>query len=118
MFPPDSSVVEFPTLPESDLGDREKARDLEVRRLEAVTQALWSKRGDPRVAEAIGRLSDRRAKLLGLDAPERREETHKVIDMTMKEAIRELEACGRAAERAKRSGLMIVEGGQPKAVEE
>lgn len=36
-----------------------------------------------------------------------------LIDMTPEEAVRELEACARAAERARRSGLVVVDRGQP-----
>lgn len=55
----------------SELRDAEAVRDIELERLDALTSALWpdAMAGD---AQAVGRLTElmnRRAKLLGLDAP-------------------------------------------------
>ncbi len=47
----------------------EKVRAMELRRADALLQALWKKRADPKAARAILGAMDRRAKLLGLDAP-------------------------------------------------
>lgn len=47
------------------------ALPLELMRLDAMLAELWDKRADPRVADSILRISERRAKLLGLDAPTR-----------------------------------------------
>lgn len=49
----------------------ERLRDLEARRLDLWTVALSAgiKSGDPRAIGAAVRLSERRARLLGLDAP-------------------------------------------------
>lgn len=50
-------------------------RTLELERLDAMWLALYPKRKEPRVADSLVRLMDRRAKLLGLDAPKRIEQT-------------------------------------------
>ena len=49
----------------------ERHRDLELRRLERATLGLWTKvqAGDERAVLAYVRVADRKAKLLGLDAP-------------------------------------------------
>jgi hypothetical protein len=44
-------------------------RTLEVRRLDEMLADLWGKRKQPLVADRILRIMERRAKLLGLDAP-------------------------------------------------
>jgi hypothetical protein len=49
--------------------ETEKLRSLELHRLDAITWALWPKKHEPRHALAILRASERRARLLGLDAP-------------------------------------------------
>lgn len=51
----------------------EAHRQLELDRLDAMQNALWPKilDGDPRAVDSALRLMDRRAKLLGLDAPQR-----------------------------------------------
>ena len=61
-------------LGELDALTKEKAerhRDLELRRLERATLGLWTKvqAGDERAILAWVRCADRKAKLLGLDAP-------------------------------------------------
>ncbi len=53
----------------------ERVRDIEIRRLDAQLVALWPSRSDPRASDTILRISDRRAKLLGLDAPEKHDVT-------------------------------------------
>lgn len=50
-------------------------RDLEVRRLDKIQNALWDNRAKPDVAMALIRLSQRRADLLGLDAPKKIEQS-------------------------------------------
>ena len=52
-------------------------RELEVQRLDEFLRALWPKiqTGNPRAIETALKVSERRAKLLGLDAPEKREVT-------------------------------------------
>jgi hypothetical protein len=51
----------------------ERVRAIEVRRLDAIVMSLWGRRSDPRHADTILRAMDRRARLLGLDAPTRAE---------------------------------------------
>lgn len=52
-------------------------RELEVQRLDEFLRALWPKiqTGNPRAIETALKVAERRAKLLGLDAPEKREVT-------------------------------------------
>jgi Uncharacterized conserved protein (DUF2285) len=49
----------------------ERVRRLELYRLDKIRIALDSKKGDPRVADTLIRISERVAKLHGLDAPQR-----------------------------------------------
>lgn len=57
---------------------------LELSRLDALTQTLWAqaRRGDLQAIDRIVKLMNRRAKYLGLDAPER----HEVITLDAIEA--------------------------------
>lgn len=50
---------------------------LELERLDGLFLALWPKREDPKRAEMLIRISERRSRLLGLDAPQRHEVTGK-----------------------------------------
>lgn len=54
--------------------DIEAVRALEVRRTEALILGLWPNRQQPRYADTILRILERRARLLGLDAPTRIDE--------------------------------------------
>lgn len=47
----------------------EHVRRLELERLDAMTAALSDRQGIPRVADSLLRIMERRARLLGLDAP-------------------------------------------------
>ena len=49
----------------------ERVRRLELYRLDKIRLSLDSKKGDPRVADTLIRISERVAKLHGLDAPQR-----------------------------------------------
>lgn len=55
----------------------EKLRDLELQRCDKMTLALWPKlrAGDEKAARALVAVMDRRAKLLGLDVPQKHEVT-------------------------------------------
>jgi hypothetical protein len=44
-------------------------RQMELARLDEIQLKLWDKRGDPRAADTLLRLFERRSKLMGLDAP-------------------------------------------------
>lgn len=50
---------------------------IELERLDALWFALWPKRDDPKRAEMLLRISERRARLLGLDSAQRHEVTGK-----------------------------------------
>lgn len=67
----------------------ERLRDIELARLDRMTAKLGRKMGDHRAVTALVKVMDRRAKLLGLDAPTRLEHTGKdgaPIEHAMKEA--------------------------------
>jgi hypothetical protein len=49
----------------------ERVRQLELYRLDRIRLSLDPKKGDPRVADTLIRISERVAKLHGLDAPQR-----------------------------------------------
>ena len=53
--------------------DAEKVRAVELQRLDSMLMSLWGHRSDPRTADTILRAMDRRARLLGLDSPDRHE---------------------------------------------
>lgn len=44
-------------------------RAIELRRLDMMSRGLWSKLDDPQAVNALRQISERRSKLLGLDAP-------------------------------------------------
>lgn len=46
-----------------------QVREVEVARLDAMHAELWDQRGDPRTADTLLRIAERRSKLLGLDEP-------------------------------------------------
>ncbi len=47
----------------------EQVRQMEVMRVDAIIESLWENRGVPRASEVILKAQERRARLLGLDAP-------------------------------------------------
>ncbi len=51
--------------------DAHELRAMELERLDALTQACWEKAmdGDPQMIDKLLRISERRARFLGLDAP-------------------------------------------------
>ena len=53
----------------------EVLRAIEVRRCDALAMKLWPQSGNPRVTDSILRVMERRARLLGLDAPQKVAET-------------------------------------------
>jgi hypothetical protein len=54
--------------------DANQLRAMEVKRTEALLVGLWPNRQQPRYADTILRILERRARLLGLDAPTRIDE--------------------------------------------
>jgi len=94
----------------------EKFRTLQVRQCEEMIKSLWPTRANPRVADSIGRVQQRLARLLGLDAPEKID-LHKTggspADMSLEEAAAEIGRAAAALERAKRGGkLEMLAGGK------
>jgi hypothetical protein len=80
-------------------------RDLELDRIEKTARALEPRieQGDVRAAEVWNKLSERRAKLMGLDKPERREVTvmtEDALDKAIREAREEMERKARSAQEA------------------
>jgi len=53
-------------------------RRVELERLDAMTLSLWEERSNPRVTDSLLRISERRARLLGIDAPEKIEHSGKM----------------------------------------
>jgi hypothetical protein len=53
----------------------DEVRTLELERLDDLIDALWEKRKQPQYTDRILRIMERRAKLLGLDAPTRTDVT-------------------------------------------
>jgi len=55
--------------------DADHIRAVEIERLDALLLAIWGEatRGDPALIDRVLRIMDRRAKLLGLDAPTKQE---------------------------------------------
>jgi hypothetical protein len=51
-------------------------RELELARLEGIIAKLWPKRNTPRAADSLERLIRARARLLGLEAAEKKDVTH------------------------------------------
>lgn len=49
--------------------DAAKVRELELERLTGIYEKLYPKRDDPRAADTLVRIAERRSRLLGLDAP-------------------------------------------------
>jgi hypothetical protein len=85
--------------------DVEAMRDLELDRIEKTARALEPRieQGDVRAAEVWNKLSERRAKLMGLDKPERREVTvmtEDALDKAIREAREEMERKARSAQEA------------------
>jgi hypothetical protein len=81
----------------------EAHRQLELDRLDAMQNALWDKvlAGDTKAIDTTLRLMDRRAKLLGLDAPQRHELTLESIDAALADVEEQLAvARSQAAEAA------------------
>lgn len=70
-------------------GKREELVDdvtrLELQRLDALVEALWPNRADPQVANALIRVTETRAKLLALFAPERHE-----VNLTARKDVTQL----------------------------
>lgn len=63
----------------------EAARSFELERLDRIESAAWARvdLGDPRALDVLIRISDRRARLLGLDAPAK-------VDLSMDAVDREI----------------------------
>lgn len=53
----------------------DEVRMLEVERLDSLLNGLWQRRHVPEITDRILRIMERRAKLLGLDAPVRSDVT-------------------------------------------
>lgn len=69
--------AELLELREQTKSDAVEVRELELQRCDEMILGLWPavRRGDPKAVMAAVRVSDRRARLLGLDAPSKQEVT-------------------------------------------
>ena len=58
----------------------DELRKMEVERFDVMINSLWPKvlNGDARATEVAVKVMERRAKMLGIDAPEKREDTHTI----------------------------------------
>lgn len=67
----------------------EEVRDQEVERLDQALEALWPKveKGDDKALHSLLRLQERRSKLLGLDAPQKIDQTSSDGTMSPQPAI-------------------------------
>jgi hypothetical protein len=67
--------AELLELREQTKADAAEVRDLELQRCDEMILGLWPavRRGDPKAVSAAVRVSERRSKLLGLDAPSKSE---------------------------------------------
>lgn len=72
----------------------EKARRIELERLDRLQLALWpaATGGDVEAARAVLQIMDRRARLLGLDKPQRVDIYHQLIDAAREAGLSEAEA--------------------------
>jgi len=90
--------------------DVEQVRDMEVNRLDGMLEKLYPRRKDPRTADTILRLMDRRSKLLGLDVPNKVDVNVTGLEkLSDEELVKKAEAVFRrsarkSAEEAERSG--------------
>lgn len=73
------------------ISDTTEAKRTDLARTEALIVALWpsAMNGKAHVVDRIVSLMQHKAKLLGLNAPEKREDTHRIEVMTMVEGIAE-----------------------------
>jgi hypothetical protein len=73
----DDINAELLDLREQTQQDAQTVKDLELQRCDAMTQGLWTavETGDPKAVMAAVRVSERRARLIGLDAPAKTELT-------------------------------------------
>lgn len=75
----DDIAAELEDLRKHTIADVAAIRTLELERCDAVIAALWTKRADHKVATALMRVFERRAKLLGVDMPTKIEGTGGVV---------------------------------------
>jgi hypothetical protein len=68
-------TAELLELREQTKADAQEVRDLELQRCDEMILGLWPavRKGDPRSVLAAAKVMERRAKLLGLDAPTKQE---------------------------------------------
>ena len=75
---------------ETSAGIAKDLRELELQRLDAILSKLWDKRGDPRTADTLIRISKRRSNLQGLDAPLKIAETTPTGEPVARPAVLDL----------------------------
>lgn len=76
----------------------EEVRTLEVERLDAMLQAMWTqaKSGNQGAIDRVLRIMERRAKLLGLDAPTKSEIRISELDAAIEQGLAQLAGAGEA----------------------
>jgi hypothetical protein len=65
----------------------DELRKLELERLDALWENLWDQRHKPHVVDRLLAIMERRAKLLGLDAPSKIDITHRLREIAAAEGL-------------------------------
>lgn len=95
--------------------DAQAIRDVELQRLDRMMQGLWPSATKGKVASVLGvcKLMERRAKLLGLDAPTKTELTGALIAVTPSEAAKMTDE-----DLKRRTGELLARmNGEPRQIE-
>jgi|SRR5581483_560568 len=85
---------------------RDELVRMEVERCDSLLKALYPDRGQAKVTEVILKVMERKARLLGLDAPLKLEQAITVEDLTPEQQ----------AEEARRIGLVLLASAEPQAI--
>lgn len=90
--------------------DAQVIKDLELQRCDAMTQGLWPdvEKGDPKAVLAAVRVSERRARLIGLDAPAKTELSGSLNVRTDREEAEGVARCA-TDEDLERAALLAME---------
>lgn len=74
----DDVMAELLVLREATVSDAKALREIELERSDVAIKGLWNKvkDGDTQAISALVRVQERRAKLLGIDAPAKSEQQH------------------------------------------
>lgn len=92
--------AEYERLLDKSSETAEQTRALELERLDVMLHAVWHKieSGDARAIDTALRVAERRAKLLGLDAPVRTDITVTEIDNAIERELARVAGAGKTAD--------------------